>query len=670
MARNPEFNFVCGVLVVVLLLASAVASSAYRVADGQRQRVGRALSAMPPLPPTIKLQPSQLKVLLALDQALALWNNSASNVICDEWQLVECNQDGMVTVLSAQFIHDSYGDVPAAITALSALQKLDLAINGFGGNLEILGHFPKLQYVDLSHTDFRGSIPETISNAKSLQYLNLQGLYLSGSLPGSISRLTALQSLRIGNPLHLQVFLGFPYLNESPSDLEQYQPFPVMQGSVNDLSCLAPLTRLQDLALMNLNLTAGDFPSSVAALPSLMHLDLSFLPITRLPQWIASLSKLTYLDVTGNLTFRRSALFPTEWMALTRLETLRAGLNGFTGSIPSTISALTALTILELYGNNISGSIPAGISKLPKLDYLLLGSNNITGAAPVTHAYLDLSWNQLTSMPSAIIADVLMAHNQLQGPLPSAVPTRLGILELQGNAFSGSLPNFDSLPYLIIFDVSDNQLSGSLPDSISSLVLLSRLGLGGNNLSGVIPASLCGLGDLTYLSMAHNQLQGPLPSALVSTGLRTLELQGNAFSGSLPNFDSLPYLHILDVSDNQLSGSLPDSISSLVLLSRLGIGGNNLSGVIPAGLGSLHDLTYLNVSGTGLTCPADGSKCVVYQSNTTGFCRLCFSFCSSCTDFGLSQARSASGPRTLIAAAINHSTAAAVAAVLLLVFGL
>ncbi|CAI7926794.1 unnamed protein product, partial [Closterium sp. NIES-53] len=578
------------------------------------------------------------EALLALDQALALWNNSASNVFCYEWGggVVECNQDGMVTDLSASFVWDSYGDVPAAITALSALQKLDLSINGFSGSLEILGHFPKLQYVDLSYTDFGGSIPETISNTKSLQYLNLEGLYLSGSLPGSISRLTALQSLRIGNPLPL------PYLlwnfNESPTDLEQYLPFPVMQGSVDDLSCLAPLTRLQHLALMNLNLTAGDFPSSVAALPSLMHLDLSFLPITQLPQWIASLSKLTHLDVTGNLTVRRSALFPTEWMVLTRLETLRAGLNGFTGSIPSTISALTALTILELYGNNISGSIPAGISKLPNLVYLLLGSNNMTGAAPVTHAnlsYLDLSWNQLTSMPSAINADVSMAHNQLQGPLPSLVSTDLRTLELQGNTFSGSLPNFYlwKTPYLSIFDVRDNQLSGSLPDSISRLTLLKKLGLGGNNLSDVVPASLGRLTDLTYLSMAHNQLQGPLPSALLSTDLRTLELQGNAFSGSLPNFYLWKPVHleILDVSDNQLSGSLPDSISSLVLLTRLGIGGNNLSGIIPAGLGQLGGLTYLNVSGTGLICPADSSECVVYQINTTAFCRLCFSFCSSCT---------------------------------------
>ncbi|CAI5493810.1 unnamed protein product, partial [Closterium sp. Naga37s-1] len=436
------------------------------------------------------------QALLALNQALTLWMNcTSSNVFCHEWKSgvagLKCNQDGMVTELSAPFVLGSHGNVPADITALSALQKLNLVGTPFSGSLEILGQFPELQYVDLSYTDFKGSIPETISNAQSLQYL------------------------RIGTP-QPSTFPP-PYAYDPPTDL-----LSIEQGSMDDLSCLAPLTRLQDLALMSLNLTSGDFPSSLSALTSLKHLDLSFLPITRLPEWIASLAKLTHLDVTGNLHVHHSAPFPTEWMALTRLETLRAGLNGFTGSIPSTISALTALTILELYGNNISGSIPVGISKLTRL-----------------HA-LNLSHNQLTSMPSTIN--------------------------------------------------------------------------GG------------------HVSMAHNQLQGPLPSALVSTSF-TLELQGNAFSGSLPNFDLwiTPSLHSLDVSDNQLSGSLPDSISRFAVLWELGLGGNNLSGVIPASLGGFTDLSYLNVLGTGLTCPADGSKCLVKQSNTTGFCHLCFSFCSSCT---------------------------------------
>ncbi|CAI5485647.1 unnamed protein product, partial [Closterium sp. Naga37s-1] len=111
------------------------------------------------------------------------------------------------------------------------------------------------------------------------------------------------------------------------------------------------------------------------------------------------------------------------------------------------------------------------------------------------------------------------------------------------------------------------------------------------------------------------------------------ELQGNAFSGHLPEFASwkIRLLQVLDVSDNQLNGSLPDSISCLESLQHLSLGGNNLTGPLNATLGSLVNLRSLNVSGSGLTCPPDGSKCLVKQRNTTSFCRLCFSFCSSCT---------------------------------------
>ncbi|GJP33863.1 hypothetical protein CLOM_g18369 [Closterium sp. NIES-68] len=62
----------------------------------------------------------------------------------------------------------------------------------------------------------------------------------------------------------------------------------------------------------------------------------------------------------------------------------------------------------------------------------------------------------------------------------------------------------------------------------------------------------------------------------------------------------------------------------------------------------LVELTSLSISGSGLTCPADGSKCVVQQSNATSFCRLCFSFCSSCTPHTYSSASTHSSTGILL----------------------
>ncbi|GJP72652.1 hypothetical protein CLOP_g3418 [Closterium sp. NIES-67] len=41
---------------------------------------------------------------------------------------------------------------------------------------------------------------------------------------------------------------------------------------------------------------------------------------------------------------------------------------------------------------------------------------------------------------------------------------------------------------------------------------------------------------------------------------------------------------------------------------------------LPASISLLTSLQHLSISGSGLTCPADGSKCVVQQSNATSFC--------------------------------------------------
>ncbi|CAI5520348.1 unnamed protein product, partial [Closterium sp. Naga37s-1] len=381
----------------------------------------------------------------------------------------------------------------------------------------------------------------------------------------------------------------------------------------------------------------------------------------------------------------------------------------------------------ELYFNSLSGSIPAGISNnLTSLVYLGLSFNNLTGVVPATSAFLetiDLSHNHFTRVLTDINAYVIkLSHNDIRRlpPIKGSVliireldlsynPLSKGlddlfwmdppdelVLNLGSCNFSGPFP-FTPIGFKLL-NLSHNNFTGPLPPEMAAQKLLETLNISHNQFYGVVPSAFWDLTGLVSLFMAHNQLEGPLAAALFAPGLAVFEVQGNAFSGSLPDFASwkLPSLILLDVSDNQLSGSIPDSISRFVTLQHLGLGGNNLSGPIPATLGRLLSLTSLNVSGTGLTCPADGSKCVVQQGNTTSFCRLCSSFCSSCTPRAWSalsevpvsaaapesaaapaaapapapKAQSASAPCTLIAAAINLSGAAAAATLSLLMSGM
>ncbi|GJP47173.1 hypothetical protein CLOM_g6399 [Closterium sp. NIES-68] len=129
--------------------------------------------------------------------------------------------------------------------------------------------------------------------------------------------------------------------------------------------------------------------------------------------------------------------------------------------------------------------------------------------------------------------------------------------------------------------------------------------------------------------VSNNSFTGPFPSAILqSPYYYNLNLSANNFSGLLPpQVTSLTVITSLSLSHNQLQGSLPvahlsSSLVSLQCILRASPGRGYLEHIRPP------DAEHLWL---GLSCPADGSKCVVQQSNATSFCRLCFSLCSSCT---------------------------------------
>ncbi|GJU41218.1 kinase-like domain-containing protein [Tanacetum coccineum] len=127
-----------------------------------------------------------------------------------------------------------------------------------------------------------------------------------------------------------------------------------------------------------------------------------------------------------------------------------------------------------------------------------------------------------------------------------------------------------------------NQFSGSIPDAIGNLSLLTQLYLYSNKLEGHIPSSLGNCKDLNGINLADNRLSGKIPKQL-------LQLP------SLTNF--------LDLSYNTLSISIPSEIKDLKMLSHLDLSYNNLSGNITSSLGKIpqfldkwNSLEFLNLS--------------------------------------------------------------------------
>src|SRR5579859_820244 len=127
---------------------------------------------------------------------------------------------------------------------------------------------------------------------------------------------------------------------------------------------------------------------------------------------------------------------------------------------------------------------------------------------------------------------------------------------------------------VVQISLPQNNLSGTLPTSLTNLSLLRNLDLHGNHLSGHIPA----LQDsLLNINLADNQLSGSIPALPgsefvtptppvegwvapipASGDLLNLSLQNNQLSGPIPLLP--PNVFTLIVSNNNLSGLLPDSL--------------------------------------------------------------------------------------------------------------
>ena len=126
---------------------------------------------------------------------------------------------------------------------------------------------------------------------------------------------------------------------------------------------------------------------------------------------------------------------------------------------------------------------------------------------------------------------------------------------------------------VIVLDLEDKSLVGSIPFSIGNLSYIKGINLQNNNFYGKIPQEV---GRLLHL--------------------QHLNLSWNSFNGSIPtNLSYCTQLRVLDVAVNDLIGQIPDHLSSLTKLVNLSLGQNNLTGTIPAWLGNISSLNVLSL---------------------------------------------------------------------------
>ncbi|RWR96719.1 putative inactive leucine-rich repeat receptor-like protein kinase [Cinnamomum micranthum f. kanehirae] len=114
------------------------------------------------------------------------------------------------------------------------------------------------------------------------------------------------------------------------------------------------------------------------------------------------------------------------------------------------------------------------------------------------------------------VLNICLSNMGLRGPFPSSLKycTSMTGLDLSNNDLSGSLPEDIDLiiPFVVKLDLSSNNFSGNLPAKLGNITYLNVLNLQHNQFSGQIPWQVGRLGRLTTFNVVDNPLSGQIPT--------------------------------------------------------------------------------------------------------------------------------------------------------------
>ncbi|OAY83817.1 Receptor-like protein 12 [Ananas comosus] len=488
---------------------------------------------------------------------------------------------GNITSLNSLYLgmndFDSESTIPRPIKNLCNLRAIDLSGLGIGGDIaevvRTLCSWKNMEELTLENSKLHGNLSSWVEEMKNLSFLDLSNNSLAGPVPTGIGRLSNLQG--VISEAH---FANLSKLEGSiPSLPNTLVMLDLSENSISGpfLSPISNMLQLSDL-LLSSNQINGSIPSDIC--------------------------KLKYLRVLALSNNSLAGELPQCWKN-SSLQVLDLSNNNLAGEIPPSIGSLSSLTLLHLNNNTFYGELPLELQHCNNLLFLDLSNNKLTGKIPrwIGENLQDLVILQLRSnmfvgeIPSelgrlAYLQFLDLAHNNLTGSIPRSFGNFSAMIYRTIHSYDGKGFSVDERTFTY-FDYSNNLLAvihGEEYQYSTTIYLLKIMDLSENNLSGQIPEEIVALAILRSLNLSGNHLTGMIPERL----------------GDMRSLESL------DLSLNELQGAIPQSLSALTFLNSLNLSYNNLSGRIPTG----NQLSTLNnpsiyIGNTYLCGPPTGKNC-------------------------------------------------------------
>ena len=248
--------------------------------------------------------------------------------------------------------------------------------------------------------------------------------------------------------------------------------------------------------------------------------------------------------------FSYSIPIPEFIGSLHHIEYLNLSNANFHGTIPSNLGNLSHLKSLDLSGNGYSSLRAENLNWVYVLSFLKvldLSGVDLSNAK---------DWLESINMLSSLV-ELRLFYCMLH-KLPQYVHhvnfTSLKILDLSENNFNSNIPDwlFKIGHSVVYLNLSRCQSQGLIPDAFGNMTSLTSLDLSRNDLEGPIPLTL-GLfekesqlnksSSLSELYLSDNQLNGSLEQSLVQLSqLVALDVARNYLEGNITEASSLKKL--------------------------------------------------------------------------------------------------------------------------------